>query len=354
MTIWLAKPGRGLGKRKVICRGDEATVSRIFLGSGKKDLVERIQSFETNMPLDHDFIISFRPENDLRIGRNIQWLPASAAYHLQKFFSLRLAKALFPENFVECRDIRFFTRSGHGMAATYSDFVADESGVVARRARNMKQYYRMLYSRADPESLEHARAFRRQCDEKENNLNPALAPLVRRIRTSGIHITHPETNYHVENGKTVLFEVNGITLLRAYAASCASPNRQAALDALSTMLSIGFLDVLLRQMENTRIHYPLLPSAKRQDGLWMMINTKRVILGILGNNGADSRYLLRAMHADECNAFFHSLDALFMLSRDIFSKDNQWKLWTQCIGTPEEDKESQSIVRLLLSGTATI
>ncbi len=86
----------------------------------------------------------------------------------------------------------------------------------------------------------------------------------------------------------------------------------------------------------------------------MMINTKRVILGILGNNGADSRYLLRAMHADECNAFFHSLDALFMLSRDIFSKDNQWKLWTQCIGTPEEDKESQSIVRLLLSGTATI
>jgi hypothetical protein len=354
MSIRIKEPVRGLGKRKVICRGDEAKVSRISLGPGKKDLVERIQSINPD-PWEQEFVISLGPKMPNGVERHLAWSAARAAYHLQKFFSLRLAKALFPENFVKCREMRFFTRparSGCWMAAAYSDFVADETGVMARRARNMKQYYRMLYSKDDQESFEHAKSFRNQCDETENSLNPALAPLVRRIRTSGIRIAHPESNYHIENGKTILFEVNGISLMRAYGAACASPNRQDALDALSTMLSIGLLDVMLHQMENMRTHYPFLSSAKRQDGLWVMLNAKHVILNILTDNDKDPRRLIYAMCADEGNAFFHSLYVLFRLSNESLRRIPNKGLWTQCIGTPEEDKEFQFIVRLLRSDMA--
>jgi hypothetical protein len=341
MNVKLCGPVRGIGKRTPLCKGDEARVSRICLGSGKKDLVERVQSLHSSNPFsEHDFIILLRPGLGLAPDRNIRWLPASAAYHLQKFFSLRLAKALFPESFPECKEIRFFARSGRRLAAAYSGFVEDENGVVARRANNMRQYYRILHPQKDTERFEHARAFRTQCDERENTLNPALAPLVRRICTSGIIISHPEANYHMQNGKTVLFEANGIRLMRAYAASCASPNRKAALDALSTMLSIGILDAALHNAEEMQTFYPFLSFATRQDGLWVMLSIKRVILDFFGNDER-SRYLLYDMHADDSKALFYSLNALFGLSNE--------ELWTQCNGAPEDDLELQPIVRLLLS-----
>jgi|GEM_PF-4588791 len=335
MSVKIAAPVRGLGKRTVLCKGDEATVSRICPGPGKKGLVERVQPLQSDTFLGQEFTIP------VRLGYDKKWLASDAAYHLQKFFSLRLAKALFPEHFPECKEIRFFARSGHTMAATYSDFVSDETGVVARRAKNMKQYYRMLYSPTDSESFGHARAFCRQCDETENKLNPALAPLVRKIRTSGISISHPEMNYHIENGKTVFFEVIGLKLIHAYFASCASPNRQAALDALSTILSICILDCSLCRQKEMQIHYPFLYSAKRQDGLWVLLNTKRVILGMLANDDETSRYLLRAMHESDGKAFFHAMNPLLKLS-------NQ-EIWTQCADTPQEDLESLSIMGLLCS-----
>jgi hypothetical protein len=333
MSVKIAPPVRGLGKRTALCKGDEARVSRICLGPGKKDLVERVQPFHNDVFLSQEFAISIRQ------GYDKVWPPSDAAYHLQKFFSLRLAKALFPENFPECKEIRLFSRFGHMMSATYSDFVADETGVVARRAKNMKQYYRMLYSPTDSESFGHAKAFCSQCDETENKLNPALAPLVRKMHISGIGISHPEANYHIEGGKTVLFEVNGLRLMRAYAASCASPNRQAALDALSTVLSICILDCALCKMKELQTYYPFLYSAKRQDGLWVLINIKRVILGMLAKNDETSRYLLHAMHESDGKAFFHALNTLLKLS-------NQ-EVWTQCANTPQEDWESLSIMALL-------
>ncbi len=230
MKISCARPVGG--RRELICRGDEATVSRVRGVRGYAGMVERLQripSYKEAIQLT-TFNIWTARHGDMNLDIAIR--PDTTTYHLLRFVSLRFAKAIFPENFVDCHEIRFFREEGHRYAATYSDFVPDDNGVVQRR----KRYAEAFYAEEDEEQQEK---IRERMHEKERKMNPSLVPTVRDLReVGGIILAHPEANYHLSDGSLVFFEIEGIDI---WDASAFSYN-----DEIQGYLSL-FYAIVLRQ-----------------------------------------------------------------------------------------------------------
>jgi len=190
------------GKRKLLCRTDEATVSRIRAPFSSYDgMVERIQPVST-------------PEKDkvkgimfnLRFGSGdlgVNYGPVDIMYHLMKFLSLRAAKSTFPENIVNVVELRIFRRHGAVQTAMYSDFVSDDNGVIARRKEAMRRFY---VNTSPKEKLQIITS----ADRCERKMNPSLGPLALKIQRTGYSLSHPEANYHVSDGATVFFEIDGV------------------------------------------------------------------------------------------------------------------------------------------------
>lgn len=197
MKIRCAKPIRG--KRKLLCKTDEARISRVFTKDGR-ELVERLQHFPEsagstptvfNLQLSEIYIDHFSQKY--------------STYHLMKALALETAHSIFPENFLHLHEVRFFSEASQRYAASYSDFIPDETGVIARRRKIMKSYYQTKDKTARI-------AIKKRFDRAEHLITPGLEPVIRRAQAAGIAVPHPEANYHLSEGRIVFFEVDTIDL----------------------------------------------------------------------------------------------------------------------------------------------
>lgn len=218
MLISLQNPPKG--RRIQICRADEAVVRRIISLDKYNGMCERIQKVSA-LPF-HFLIVR---TDDFEGTASIRISPMEAVYHLLKFLSARFARAMFPDNFVNMHELRFFRKRDGLYAATYSDFVPDETGVIKRRHAAMQRFYQAKTKNESDEVI-------RKTDSQERISNPAIVELAECIGRVGIGIPHPEANYHVSDGKTVFFEVCSLHMDQAIEA-CA--RYETALLELATL-----------------------------------------------------------------------------------------------------------------------
>src|SRR5208283_4429444 len=156
-------------------------------------------------------------------------------YHLYKFLTLVIAKSVFPENFCDARELRFFRRRGKIHSATYSKFVDDEPNVIERRRQAMQGFYRAL-----GESDDAAARFRDVTDRLERELNPDLADIEAKALAAGITTAHPECNYHVSHGSTVFFETRAIDIAKL-AMTAPTRNAKHVITLLSLMQAMEII-----------------------------------------------------------------------------------------------------------------
>ncbi len=188
----------------MICKGEEATVSRIRSRNRYNGMVERLEVFPKKSNTSY-FRLQYLGKED--------WLGNSSPYfHMSKILSLCLGGCLFPDNFVKVHELRFFDRGKNRFAATYSDFVPDRNGVIKRRAEAMRRYYNEKSKRGRDN-------VRKEHDKIEIRANPELSALAARILDSGLHIPHPEANYHLSDGKIVFFELADVDIVKCIEAA---------------------------------------------------------------------------------------------------------------------------------------
>lgn len=205
LSIRLAPPAQGA--RELICKTDEATVSRVIAPGRYAGMVERLQVMEKagfSVPM------LFHLYHDRDGVYPYQFSPQDPADQILRFLSLRFAKTLFPDNFVDARETRISRPGGGLVSAMYSGYVPDETGVIARRSLFMSRYY-------DAEGEDERRRIQRRFDLEERRSCPDLARAINAMELSGLVIPHPEANYHLSGGDVVFFEVLGIRLRRAFA-----------------------------------------------------------------------------------------------------------------------------------------
>lgn len=213
------------GRKEPLCQGDEARVSRV-LSSRYAGMVERLQGVSCPKTPGHNFTL---------MAGNVQLGICDAGsrrYHIQKFLSMVFAGAILPENFANYRELRVGARSGRWSAATYSDFVPDDTRVRARRQENSRRYNEILRS-AGPRK---ATDFCISCNLAERRMNPELSRLAKTASAAGMGMAHPEANYHVCGGRTVFFEVDRLDLDAALPAALASTRGKGALETLSLII----------------------------------------------------------------------------------------------------------------------
>ncbi len=220
------------GDKERLCESDEARVS--LLRSPKKyaGMVERLQEpGPSRQPMEMSFSLTLT-RNPSEGTYDIP--PAFPASFILRFLAMRLARSIHPDNFINPREMRISAGKGGILAAMYSDFVPDETGVIGRRT----EFSRMFYS---VDTREEQMRVRKVADHAEHASNPALENCLRMMELSGIYIPHPEANYHVADGKTVFFEVTGIDARKAFfAAMHFAPDPAESLALLSTMTAVMF------------------------------------------------------------------------------------------------------------------
>jgi len=236
MKIRCARPIKG--RRKPLCTTDEAKVSRVF--TKDRVLVERLQHLPEftgssptvfNLQLSEIYIDHFSPKYP--------------TYHLMKALALETAHSLFPENFLHLHEIRFFSEADQRYSVAYSDFIPDETGVIARRRKIMKRYYRARDKTA-------RLSIKEKFDREERSITPDLVPAVKRAQAAGIAVPHPEANYHLSGGKIVFFEVDTIDLPAAVSFSRLAADDSAL--GLLAMMYASYVRVLAyRAIQNPAV-----------------------------------------------------------------------------------------------------
>jgi len=245
MPILLKPPVAG--ERSPIGKGDEAVITRVFKSKekGYEGIVERRQE----LPGEHGhgcggmrFFLSLSGKPDARMDflfcRNL--LPC----HVQRYLGTRLAGTLYPDNFVNYHELRLSREESGIIAATYSDFVPDETGVGERWQQLRERVHKMMEYVCTPETIrewamaeeEKARQVRK-AEKREQRLNPALLKTEAMLRKGGVYAAHPQANYHLHAGNTVFMETGGIDLVLAAkeAGSRAGSIRAGALGCVAVM-----------------------------------------------------------------------------------------------------------------------
>jgi hypothetical protein len=262
--VMYAQPVKG--KRELMCKTDEARVSRIRVPFSKYDgMVERLQA-----------VAPFTPDKDQRFGIFHRRTPVVGfdepvleigshmlAYHVLKFLALSVGKALNSRNFVNARELRVF-RGNEGLyTAMYSDFVSDDNGVIGRRAKAMREYY-------GSEPKKSAKILK-EADRLEHELNPRLSKCAKDVQVfAGVRIPHPESNYHLSGGETVFFEVCGIDIHRA--ATVASEvgqfqGSQEFLDIQHAMEAVSAIYAIVARMVAKRVCHDVSPPESLPDSV---------------------------------------------------------------------------------------
>ncbi|MEW6035437.1 MAG: hypothetical protein AB1529_02390 [Candidatus Micrarchaeota archaeon] len=219
--IRCAQPVRG--EREPFCRTDEASVSRMLSGR-YSGMVERLQDMDGARGMSFQLYHA-----DGKYVSPYQVSPREPANHVMRFLALRFARSMFPQNFIDARELRISALGGRAVSAMYSGYVEDGTGVIARRADFMRRYY-------EADGRGERDAIQAKFDSSERASCPDLDEAMRDMELSGIIIPHPEANYHACGGNVVFFEVLGIRLRRAFAfANELSANPEESLALLSLM-----------------------------------------------------------------------------------------------------------------------
>jgi len=196
------------GRREPLCKSDEARASRMTGPEKYAGMVERLQVAGSS-PFSNSMRFVIHPTPD---GTNVYpFYPENPRNPMLRFLSLRLAKSLFPDNFVDMRELRISERRGKIVSAMYSVYVPDQTGVIPRRDEFSRNYYG---SRGN----ERREQIRNDAARTEHESCPSLSSAIRTADLAGIIVPHPEANYHFSDGNVVFFEVLGIDFPKAFSA----------------------------------------------------------------------------------------------------------------------------------------
>ena len=210
-----------VASRKKICRGEEAQVSRVRFKSpffGKQELVERkcnvtpltllirgVMVVDNRGKVSHELSKTFFFERPDGSDAGVEISKSKYGQFLH-YYSLQLARCLFPENFPKVRALRFSSARGMAFANIYSDEVPDEGRAIQRKNASLRQYH------AQDRSIDSDSDFRKAKDAAEHKAFPQLASEMKKIMDSGIVLVHPELNYHRVGDTPVFFEVTGLNM----------------------------------------------------------------------------------------------------------------------------------------------
>lgn len=204
MPIVFKEPVKG--RREHIFKGDQAEVNRIWTKGKYNGLVERRCQRE-------DFRFKYLEMNPDERGDFKKRQPHISKIFLvdgkgasvMKYIATKFANIVFPENFVNYRELRI----GRECTNIYSDFVEDTNDAVKRKKEAMQKFY-------IEEDHQARTLIREDADRKENELSPSLKAKIDEVHEGGIYLKHPEANYQIDSeGKGVFFEVDGIELHKA-------------------------------------------------------------------------------------------------------------------------------------------
>lgn len=153
------------------------------------------------------------------------------------YHSLQVANALFPKNFQKVLGIRF-SEDGK-TSCIYSEFVPDDTGTIARKEANLRDFYRI--------DDDHARmVLILKNDAAENKLCPAIRETHERILDAGITVPHPEMNYHFDGKNVIFFEVIQVQLDRLANAILSLPDGSQKKKGVCKFRAVGGQDIANR------------------------------------------------------------------------------------------------------------
>ena len=203
--------------RKKICKGEEAVASKITTNaypfSQAKGLVERkVKNLGTGR-MGHTFeLLCYQPKTRERPLMEI--MRQSREGEVLSYHSLKIANAMFPENFQKVLGLRFNRKGSE--SCTYSELVPDTTNTVARKTASLQEYHK--------DGNEKRRtALEKRNDSIEHGMCPLLRTTYEKIEQAGITVPRPEMNYHYDGKNVVFFEVNQIKLDKIASAILSMP-----------------------------------------------------------------------------------------------------------------------------------
>ncbi|MFA5930440.1 MAG: hypothetical protein WC861_06170 [Candidatus Micrarchaeia archaeon] len=242
--------------KKKIHKGEEATASRISCANPFfNGLVERKERLERPHVL---FDKCLRSQSFHIKSLYVHADSDTANGQIMKYRTLRLAHALFPENFPRARALRFSKRDGRQYGSMYSDFVPDETGCIPRKEKYLKECYK-LDSETSPDAkgiaFDSLRTKKREFNQDERMRCPQISTAENAVKEAGILITHPEANYHVVGGKPVFFEPENsdFELAMAHARTLNGTRREKAMVQIGLLCLAALPESLQRLEKNGKL-----------------------------------------------------------------------------------------------------
>ena len=201
--------------RKKICKGEEAVASRITTNAypfiQARGLVERRVKRLGMEKRDVAFKLysqTVRSESPIMITPRQSREGEVLSYH-----SLKIANAMFPENFQKVLGLRFNKKGTE--SCTYSEYVPDTTNTIARKTAGIQEF------QDENEKMRTARDNR--FDSIEHGMCPLLRTTYDKIEQAGITVPRPEMNYHYDGKNVVFFEVCQVKLDKLASAILSMP-----------------------------------------------------------------------------------------------------------------------------------
>ncbi|MFA5929790.1 MAG: hypothetical protein WC861_02815 [Candidatus Micrarchaeia archaeon] len=190
--------------REKICKGEEAVASRITTNAypfnQAKGLVERkVSHLGTGAMRQLLYINCPTVRSESRL---IATTRQSRRGEILSYHSLKIANAMFPENFQKVLGLRF-NKDGTE-SCIYSEYVPDTTNTIARKTAGVQEY--------QDENEERRTAQRNRYDSIEHEMCPRLRTTHEKIEQAGIIVPRPEMNYHYDGKNVVFFEVCQVEL----------------------------------------------------------------------------------------------------------------------------------------------
>ncbi|MDD5594286.1 MAG: hypothetical protein PHG97_06075 [Candidatus Margulisbacteria bacterium] len=253
---------RPAGQRKLIARGDEATVTRL-VGGEYNGMVERLQHSNQDR-FKADLFYSFCNSIPGRLPTGLLPIPY---YRPEKFvvnfFQLAFSKLIFPDNFINVTEMKLQRTKSGLLTSFYSDYIQIREDTIQQRRQNYHQYYAptgerlpkglssdqaeitIQKCRRDPRKRSEDEILAKKllatsADGQEYEKEPTLLSKFDEISKAGIFVVHPSMNYGIDhNGNIVFFEIESISLNQAVKEANNSKQRNEAIGLLAMSLAIA-------------------------------------------------------------------------------------------------------------------
>ncbi|MBI5159738.1 hypothetical protein HY992_06485 [Candidatus Micrarchaeota archaeon] len=198
-------PAPRVERREFLARGEEATVSRVWLPGRREPLVERRQRLASH-PSTYKELLVFEDRMGILVS------PLQDRYYWFSFYALQIALLLAPDSFMRVRSLHFSDEPEGRFALMYSDLVEDSNGAIERKAKSIEEFRKLFASTFGAEFDKAYDALRARGDALERDTTCSLGAAISNIPRC-IAVPHPEANYHLApDGRIVFFEVAKIDI----------------------------------------------------------------------------------------------------------------------------------------------